>query len=237
MNYLLEVEAKNKSEAQKTAEELLGVSADLFDVENESSGLLGLVSRKPSVFRVSEKADIPDEAKIRGVVLTIIDKMGIYADVTGFDDKDENYVVQLESEDSGILIGRQGRTLDALQFVVNLLISSELKNKKRILVDVAEYRERRKKKLHKIAQSVAQKVGKSGRSVLLESMNPYERRIVHLALEEDSRVTTRSEGNGLYKRVRVVAIRNDSGDDYDDYNDADGNVYDDEEGEEPNYNR
>lgn len=234
MNYLLELEAKNKSEAQKSAAELLGASDDLFEVENESSGLLGLVSRKPTTFRIKAKEGLSDEAKIRGVVLTLIDKMGIDAEAVGFEQNDENYIIQLESEDSGVLIGRQGRTLDAIQFIVNLLVNSDLQDKRRVLVDVAEYRERRKKKLHRIAKSVAEKVGKTGRSVLLESMNPYERRILHLALEEDSRVTTRSEGNGLYKRVRVVAIRNESADEYDD---VDGNVYDDESEDEPNYNR
>ena len=90
-----------------------------------------------------------------------------------------------------------------------------------------------------MARSIADRVAKSGRSVLLESMNPYERRIVHLALEEDTRVTTRSEGNGLYKRVRVVTIRSegvDSGEDiYED--EVDGNVFVEEDEVEENFNR
>ena len=135
-----------------------------------------------------------------------------FADIEDFEDTDENYIVHIESEDSGILIGRQGKTLDALQFLLNLLVTPELQKRKRILVDVARYRERRKKKLTKLARSVGDRVAKSGRSVLLESMNPYERRIVHLTLEEDDRVTTRSEGNGLYKRVRVVILRTDGDD-------------------------
>ena len=123
--------------------ELLGISEDLLDFENESSGFLGLVSRKPVTVRVSAKGDVPDETIIKGVAITLIQKMGIEVEPVDFIDAEENYVLHLESDDSGILIGRQGRTLDAIQFLLNLLLNSELKKKKRVLLDVAEYRERR----------------------------------------------------------------------------------------------
>lgn len=213
MNYILEIEAKNKSDAQKLASELLGIPEDDLEFETEGSGLLGMMSRKPVLVRVKARKDPGDEALIKGVLLTLIHKMGMDADIEDFEDTDENYIIHIDSDDSGIIIGRQGKTLDAVQFLLNLLVTPELKKKKRVLVDVARYRERRKKKLNKLARSVADRVAKSGRSVLLESMNPYERRIVHLTLEEDSRVTTRSEGNGLYKRVRVVVLRSDDGGD------------------------
>ena len=209
MNYILEIESRNKSEAQKKASEILGIPEDQLDFESEGSGLFGMMARKPVVVRVKAKESPGDEALIKGVLLTLVYKMGIDAEIEDFEDTEENYVVHIDSEDSGILIGRQGKTLDALQFLLNLLVTPELNEKKRILVDVARYRERRKKKLNKLAKSVADRVAKSGRSVLLESMNPYERRIVHLTLEEDDRVTTRSEGNGLYKRVRVVILRSE----------------------------
>ncbi|MBU42569.1 MAG: RNA-binding protein [Spirochaetaceae bacterium] len=229
MNYILEIESKNKSEAQKRAADLLGIPEDELDFETEGAGLLGMMARKPVVVRVRAKNDPGDQALITGVLLTLMHKMGIEADIEDFEDTEENYIIHVESEDSGILIGRQGKTLDALQFLLNLLVTPELTKKKRILVDVARYRERRKKKLNKLAKSVADRVAKSGRSVLLESMNPYERRIVHLTLEEDDRVTTRSEGNGLYKRVRVVVLRSEGDDVEEEYYEEE---YYEDEGEE-----
>ena len=229
MNYILEIESKNKSEAQKRAADLLGIPEDELDFETEGAGLLGMMARKPVVVRVRAKNDPGDQALITGVLLTLMHKMGIEADIEDFEDTEENYIIHVESEDSGILIGRQGKTLDALQFLLNLLVTPELTKKKRILVDVARYRERRKEKLNKLAKSVADRVAKSGRSVLLESMNPYERRIVHLTLEEDDRVTTRSEGNGLYKRVRVVVLRSEGDDVEEEYYEEE---YYEDEGEE-----
>ena len=229
MNYILEIESKNKSEAQKRAADLLGIPEDELDFETEGAGLLGMMARKPVVVRVRAKNDPGDQALITGVLLTLMHKMGIEADIEDFEDTEENYIIHVESEDSGILIGRQGKTLDALKFLLNLLVTPELTKKKRILVDVARYRQRRKKKLNKLAKSVADRVAKSGRSVLLESMNPYERRIVHLTLEEDDRVTTRSEGNGLYKRVRVVVLRSEGDDVEEEYYEEE---YYEDEGEE-----
>ena len=118
MNYILEIESKNKSEAQKRAADLLGIPEDELDFETEGAGLLGMMARKPVVVRVRAKNDPGDQALITGVLLTLMHKMGIEADIEDFEDTEENYIIHVESEDSGILIGRQGKTLDALQFLL-----------------------------------------------------------------------------------------------------------------------
>lgn len=212
MNFVFETDGKSKSEAIKKAVDLLGIGEDEATFVTEGASLLGLVSRKPVTVKVkNDQKKMSDMALIRAVVLTIISKLGIEAEIEAIKESDDNFVVHIESEESGFLIGRQGRTLDAIQFLVNLLLNRELKRKKRILVDVAKYRERRSDYLKKLARNIANRVAKSGKSFLLEAMNPYERRIVHLEIEDDGRVTTESEGNGLYKRVRVMRIADLSG--------------------------
>ena len=183
-----------------------------FETVNPSRGLLGLVSRKPVRVRVYPKSDnLSGESAIKGVLMTIVEKMGIEAEIRTEDDVDGNHYVELASEDSGFLIGKHGRTLDAIQFLVNLIVDSRMRKGKRVLLDVESYRKKRHDALIRLAKSVADRVIRSGRPVLLNYMNPYERRIVHLALEEDGRVTTKSEGEGVYKRVRILSTKKGGG--------------------------
>lgn len=207
MNYIFEVDGKSKSEAEKLALDILQLEAEdvIFKADNTKRGFLGFVSKKPSQLRVYIANDnIPTDSVIAGVILTLIKKMGISADIEDIKEIDSNILVELASEDSRMLIGKQGRTLDALQFILNLMIDSKYRRGKRIMLDVANYRSRRKKRLQKLAMAVADRVSRTKKPVLLEYMNPYDRRIVHLTIESDDRVFTKSDGNGVYKRVRVI---------------------------------
>ena len=219
MRFIYEAEGKNRGEAEKAALDALDVKEDQveFEAVEGSSGILSFVSRKPVVLRVYPTDDTPMGAVIRGVLLSMIEKMGIEARVVGVGDMDGNIYVELTSNDSGILIGKHGRTLDALQFLANLLVDNDLRDNRRIMIDVESYREKRQRSLNRLARSVATRVHRSGQSQILDYMNPYERRVIHLALEEDDRVFTRSEGNGVYKRVRVIPA--DMVDEYDREND------------------
>lgn len=205
MNYIYEAEGKTKAEAEQLALAALGLKeADVtFEAVSSGKGFLGLVNRKPTIVRMFAK-DVPVPAMIKGVVTTLVRKMGLLVEGVEVFEDEESYTVEIESEDSAILIGKQGRTLDAIQFLANCMVDSRARANKRVVIDVAEYRERRKQRLTKLAKAVADRVARTGQSVLLEWMNPYERRVVHLALEPDERVTTRSDGNGVYKRVRVI---------------------------------
>lgn len=205
MNYIFEAEGKTKAEAEQAALAALNLKEEdvTFEAVQSGGGFLGLVSRKPTIVRMYAKS-VPVGTMIKGVVITLVRKMGLPVDSVEVFEDEESYTVEVESEDSAILIGKQGRTLDAIQFLANCMVDSRQRGNKRIIVDVAEYRERRKQRLTKLAKAVADRVARTGQSVLLEWMNPYERRVVHLALEPDERVTTRSDGNGVYKRVRVL---------------------------------
>ncbi len=226
--YIFESQGKNRAEAEEIALETLGLKSGDVDFETVSpgkSGIFGFGSKKPAVVRVVPVEDrVPVEAMIKGVVLTIVAKLGIESEIKSVSEKDGNIYVEITSSDSGILIGKHGRTLDSLQFIVNLLVDSRLRDNRRIMLDVESYREKRQASLERLAKGVASRVARSRQSVALEYMNPYERRIIHLALEDDDRVFTRSDGNGVYKRVRVIPNspkgRGGRGDDRD-YNDAD----------------
>lgn len=215
-------EAEGKSKADTEAEALRTLDAKPEDVTMEpvsgATGILGLVSRKPVVIRVFPHEKTPRHVRIRGIVQTLIGHMGLDGSIIGVRNTEDNIIVELKSEDTGVLIGKHGRTLDAIQFLVNLFVNSKQKEHTRIMLDVESYREKRQESLTRLARGVAARVHRSRQPIALDYMNPYERRIVHLALEEDERVYTKSDGNGVYKRVRVIpAAHDDRDDDEDDF--------------------
>jgi spoIIIJ-associated protein len=110
----------------------------------------------------------------------------------------------IESEHSGILIGKKGKNLDAIQLLVNLYAGKLMEDPKRIIIDVEKYRERRESNLVKLALRTAEQVRRTKRSKLLEPMNPFERRIIHTALNDMEDIATKSDGEGLLKQVRVI---------------------------------
>lgn len=120
-----------------------------------------------------------------------------------FDDSNNNMNINLEGPEMGILIGKRGQTLDALQYLISLFVNKESKAYVRVKLDTENYRARRKETLENLAKNLAFKVKRSRRSVTLEPMNPYERRIIHSALQNDRYVATRSEGEEPYRKVVI----------------------------------
>ena len=130
--------------------------------------------------------------------------MDIDAKVTiDFDDSNNNMNINLEGPEMGILIGKRGQTLDALQYLISLSVNKDSKAYIRVKLDTENYRARRKETLENLAKNLAFKVKRSRRSVILEPMNPYERRIIHSALQNDRYVATRSEGEEPYRKVVI----------------------------------
>ena len=115
--------------------------------------------------------------------------------------------VDFEGEDMGILIGKRGQTLDSLQYLTSLVVNRDQKNYVRVKLDTEDYRKRRKETLENLAKNIAYKVKRSRRPVSLEAMNPYERRIIHSALQGNKYVETHSEGNEPYRHVVVTPRR------------------------------
>ena len=115
--------------------------------------------------------------------------------------------VELKGDDMGVLIGKRGQTLDSLQYLTSVAINKSSENYYKVKVDTEDYRKRRKETLENLARNIAYKVKKTRRSVALEPMNPFERRIIHSALQNDKYVTTHSEGDEPYRHVVVTLKR------------------------------
>ncbi len=117
--------------------------------------------------------------------------------------KDGCIILKLHGDDMGILIGKHGQTLDSLQYLTNLVANKNTENRVHIVIDVENYRERRAETLNRLAKRLADKVKKSGERIVLEPMNPHERKIIHTALQNDNKITTLSEGSEPYRKVVI----------------------------------
>jgi spoIIIJ-associated protein len=120
---------------------------------------------------------------------------------------DGNIALTIEGEKSGLLIGRKGKTLDALQFIVNRIVNKTLDKRIRVVVDSENYRQRRRDSLTQMALRMGDKAKRIGKPVITNPLNPRERRIIHLALKEDGRLNTKSKGEGLLKKVVIFPKR------------------------------
>ena len=206
MSYM-EFKGKTVEEAVTVATVELGITSSELEyevVEKGSTGFLGL-GAKPAVIKAkkAEKAmNIVDKTKEH--IMNVLKAMDIEAEITiDYDENENNMNINMEGPEMGILIGKRGQTLDALQYLVSLFVNKESENYTRVKLDTENYRARRKDTLENLAKNIAFKVKRSRRSVTLEPMNPYERRIIHSALQNDKYVSTRSEGEEPYRKVVV----------------------------------
>lgn len=134
----------------------------------------------------------------------IFNAMRIEVVMEKFINKNEGMVTfKLHGSDMGILIGKHGQTLDSLQYLTNLVANKNSAERIRIVIDIEDYRERRVETLNRLALRIADKVKRTGERVVLEPMNPHERKIIHVALQNDRRITTLSEGEEPYRRVVI----------------------------------
>ena len=209
MEYI-EVSAKTVSEAITEACQKLGVTSDRLDyqvVEEGSSGFLGIGS-KPAMIKAAvkvEKISVEDSAKnFLNDVFAAMD-LAVVVDVK-YNKEDKEMDIDLSGDEMGVLIGKRGQTLDSLQYLVSLVVNKESEDYIRVKVDTENYRERRKETLENLAKNIAYKVKRTRRTVALEPMNPYERRIIHSALQNDKYVTTHSEGEEPFRKV-VVSLK------------------------------
>ena len=206
---MITVTAKNVEEAIMQASMQLGVSSDRLQyevVEKGSVGILGgLIGAKPAVIR-AKKIETIDE-KAADFLHDVFGAMGISVDVESkLNEEEKELDINLSGDEMGILIGKRGQTLDSLQYLVSLVVNKESEDYLRVKLDTENYRERRKETLETLAKNIAYKVKRTRRSVSLEPMNPYERRIIHSALQNDKYVFTRSESEEPFRHV-VIALK------------------------------
>ena len=205
----LEMTGKTVEEAVEIALLELDAAREEVAVEVVSRGKTGLfgLRSEPAKVRVTRLADSGSvAAQGLGVLSRLFGAMGVDAYPTIRSEGDgENWpVIDVAGEDSGLLIGKRGETLRALQFVVNMVLGRQVQGDSHLVSDVERYRERRAKSVEALAARVAEQVVGTGRSVTLEAMSPAERRVVHMTLSDHPGVTTQSEGFGEGRRVTVM---------------------------------
>ncbi len=208
---ILEVQALGEKEALDQAVQILGTepeNIELSVLKKGSSGFLGLGQKTLGIYKVNAiRGKTPLAVIIRGVLTNILGHMGYTVTVKDYRNVEEGkLMVDLESEFAGYIIGKHGRTLEALQFMTNLIVEKITGEQPKILLDIENYRDRRAQHLMEIAKKTGEYVLRTGKSRLLDPLNPYERRLVHMALQDNENVKTESEGNGVYKRVRVFRV-------------------------------
>jgi len=202
---MIEVSAKTVSDAITEACQKLGVTSDKLDyevVEEGSSGFLG-IGAKPAIIRAKEKSSVEEVARV--FLNDVFQAMNMEVVIAiKFNEEEKSMDIELSGNEMGVLIGKRGQTLDSLQYLVSLVVNKESEEYIHVKVDTENYRQRRKETLENLAKNIAYKVKRTKRSVSLEPMNPYERRIIHSALQNDKYVTTHSEGEEPFRRVVVT---------------------------------
>lgn len=203
---MIEVSAKTVSDAITEACQKLGVTSDKLDyqvVEEGSSGFLG-IGAKPAVIKAAvKKSSVEEVARVFLNDVFQAMNMEVAIDIK-YNEEEKNMDIELSGNEMGVLIGKRGQTLDSLQYLTSLVVNKEQQDYVRVKVDTENYRNRRKDTLENLAKNIAFKVRKTRKPVVLEPMNPYERRIIHSALQGNKYVETYSEGNEPYRHVVVV---------------------------------
>ena len=173
-------------------------------LEKGSNGFLGIGS-KPARIRARKVMETAERAE--KFLMDVLEAMDLKATVSMEENKEERTLdIDLAGDDMGVLIGKRGQTLDSLQYLVSLVVNKGEDDYIRVKVDTGNYRQRRKDTLENLAKNIASKVRRTGKPVTLEPMNPYERRVIHSALQNDRYVETHSEGEEPFRKV-VVSLK------------------------------
>lgn len=224
-----EYEGKTEKEAIEKAAQELGLERDQFDVEILETQKNSLFKKGFVKIRVHTEGNTPVaekdydaepraprshvanpipqdefEQKLIDFVTQVIQKMGYEVKVEIMFREERKIGIKLQSESSSILIGRKGKNLDALQLLMNVYAGHLGREDIRVILDTENYRIRREETLVRLAYTTADKVRSYRKSILLEPMNPFERRLIHTTLNDIPDIETKSEGDGLYKQVRVL---------------------------------
>lgn len=202
--------AKTVGDAVTAACQHFLVTSDKLEyeiLEEGSTGFLGF-NAKPAVIQARVKVTVEDKAlQFLNDVFAAM-KMDVVMDIA-YDEVEKHLDIDLKGDEMGILIGKRGQTLDSLQYLVSLIVNKGTEGYLRVKLDTENYRERRKETLETLAKNIAYKVKRTRRPVSLEPMNPYERRIIHAAVQNDKYVTTRSEGEEPFRHV-VIALKKEA---------------------------
>ncbi len=217
----IEIEAKSVEEAMERICEELGKKREELEfevIEEKSRGIFGLIGNKRVKVRGSLKEAQPEPEEkpaaapamgedalsyAKTVLERILAEITVPSQVQGRVDGETIYL-DIKGDGTGLLIGRHGQTLDAIQYIVGRIVGKQLGEKKVIVIDTERYRERRRENLERLSRQMGEKAKSAGRPVSLQLMSASDRRIVHLALKHDRDLETRSEGEGSMKSIKII---------------------------------
>ena len=212
MSEFIQYSAKTVDDAITKALIDLGITSSDLEyeiVEKGSLGILGIFNSKPAIIKARKKVVVTPEGQAVKFLKEVFASMNMEVNVEATVEESEGektISIDLSGSEMGVLIGKRGQTLDSLQYLVSLVVNKEKEDYIRVKVDTENYRARRKATLEKLAKNIAAKVKSTRKPVALEPMNPYERRIIHSALQGDRYVTTKSEGEEPNRRV-VISLK------------------------------
>jgi spoIIIJ-associated protein len=206
----IEKSARTVDEAVNLACQELGVdraTVEYVVVDPGSKGVLGLFGGKEATVRVT-LPDNPGEDAV-AFLRPIFEKLKVHPSHK-IEKKDDSVWVSFAGSGLGAIIGRRGETLDALQYLTNLAVNRRFEEKTRIILDVEGYRKSREETLSRLARKMADKARRSGKDVMLEPMSPHERRIIHMALQDEPGVKTFSLGEEPYRKVVIKKVNGEA---------------------------
>lgn len=202
----IEVSAKTVDDAVTQALIQLETTSDKLEyvvIEKGSTGIFGIFNSKPAVIKARKVLTTTEVAE--DFLHKVFNSMNMDVKIAASMDEEEGCMnIDLSGDDMGVLIGKRGQTLDSLQYLTSLVVNKDQQDYVRVKLDTENYRSRRKDTLENLARNIAYKVRKTRKPVVLEPMNPYERRIIHSALQGNKYVETYSEGTEPYRHVVVV---------------------------------
>lgn len=202
---------KNAEIAIEEALAKLGATRDQVEIniiDEGNRGILGLIGSREAVVEITVKENVNKIDRAIGFLKKVTKTMNLDVEIEAINDEsdEEQVTLNIIGENLGILIGHRGNTLDSLQYLTSLVANrDEDETYVRIILDAEGYRERRKKTLFQLARRLADKARTTGRKVVLEPMPPHERRIIHLALQDEKDIKTYSEGREPYRKVIITA--------------------------------
>ncbi len=205
--HAIEKRGKSVDEAIKAALDELGCEIDdviIEVVEEPNRGILGIVGKKPAIIKVTVR-EKPEE-DVKKVLVNLLDKMKIDYKIERVEWDKEKVRINIIGKDMGLVIGRKGETLNALQYMTSLIVNKSREEKIRIVLDVEDYRRKKEKSLEKLAIKLSDKVKTTQKNVVMRPMSPQERRIIHTVLQGDPQVTTYSTGDEPNRKV-VIAMK------------------------------
>lgn len=219
MDYI-EVTGKTVDDAITNALIQLETTSDQIEyevIEKGSNGFLGLIGKQDAVIKVRKKSNLLDDTYEFLNKMFAAMNMEVKSEID-YNEENRTMNIDFSGDEMGILIGKRGQTLDSLQYLISLVVNKESDAYIKVKVDTEDYRERRKQTLENLAKNLSYKVKRTRRPVTLEPMKPYERRIIHSALQNDRYVETHSEGDEPYRKVVITLKRRENREYRKDYN-------------------